>query len=329
VFYIIALLLIVLVLWGGMKLLRLVGGKPAAPARSAAPQREFHDPVYVLLMRSEPLTLTEDAVANAYEQTFGKRPKVKTVPWPSETAIASMAPGLPGVTFRSANAPKSNRAGLEQIAARLQDPETKQAVLNHRAWLMCEAVADEPPPKDPDLLLKVHMMLGRVASAFVDDKTTVVMLPLLSRAVSVRPDTRERLFSMSLAELYQIPNGDAAAYFSVGKDDQVAKAMQEAQRRLPEFKNHISSPASKEHTMLKVRFKTDQGHEYVWTTCTSLEGDRFVGEIVNDTIDPTVPVKGSRVLVEPKDVVDWVYVDEQGTPQGFFVERVLMQRSKQ
>jgi uncharacterized protein YegJ (DUF2314 family) len=328
VFYLVCGVLVIIVLFFGMKVLRKVGPKQASGvAPRSQSQDEVFTPVYVLLFRNAPIELTEDMVRGAYEKAFQITPRVKGVPTSDGLSFIAMAPKGPPLAFIRGNRPRTSPEATNRLASELRDPAAAKGVREHTSWISVEAIANEPPPSDMQLLQTIQMMLSCAASSFVDKNTTVVMLPLTSRAVAVNPETKTQLFEMRLHALFNYGNADNAVFSAGTRDPAIDKAIEEAQRRLPEYLLAMRDAGKPGAGIFKAKFVfSEDGHsgsEYIWMSYAGADDGKLHGVIENDPVATSLPKKGSRVTVRQSDVVDWFYLDKNNKPVGMFVERVL------
>ena len=91
-----------------------------------------------------------------------------------------------------------------------------------------------------------------------------------------------------------------------GDDAEMNAAIEEAQRRLPEFRRALESDARRaiptiEGALVKARFESliTGEPEHIWLEDAGFEGDNIVGTIANEPKNIPELDKGERVLSRP------------------------------
>ena len=122
------------------------------------------------------------------------------------------------------------------------------------------------------------------------------------------------------------------AYKFDGDDPELNAAIEEAQRRLPEFRRALDEDSRRlipviEGALVKVRFTSPVtgASEHLWIEDAGFEDDEIVGTVASDPNNIPELSKGAWVTVSPDDVSDWVY-RQQGRTVGGFTIRVMQRR---
>jgi uncharacterized protein YegJ (DUF2314 family) len=117
-----------------------------------------------------------------------------------------------------------------------------------------------------------------------------------------------------------------------GDDPEINAAIEEAQRRLPEFRRALDIDARRlipqiEGSLVKARFESAITHEieHMWLEDACFEGDTIVGTLSSEPSAIPEHSKGDWVTVSPEAVSDWVY-REGGRTFGGFTIRVMQRR---
>jgi uncharacterized protein YegJ (DUF2314 family) len=97
-------------------------------------------------------------------------------------------------------------------------------------------------------------------------------------------------------------------------------AVEEAQRRWPEFVAAFARRAPEQTFGVKVPITDGKTTEFIWVSVTSLEDDRICGKIDNDPVDLTNVKHGSRVRVKQRKLNDWAYMVGDEMIGGFTVK---------
>jgi len=117
-----------------------------------------------------------------------------------------------------------------------------------------------------------------------------------------------------------------------GDDPELNAAIQEAQRRLPEFRRALDNDARRlipviDGALVKARFDNPITGtiEHMWIEDVGFEGEQIVGTLASEPNDIPELSKGAWVSVSPDDISDWFYLQGGRTIGGFTV-RIMQQR---
>jgi uncharacterized protein YegJ (DUF2314 family) len=121
-------------------------------------------------------------------------------------------------------------------------------------------------------------------------------------------------------------------YKFYGDDPELNAAIEEAQRRLPEFRRALDEDARRlipalNGALVKARFENPVtgALEHMWLEDVGFEGDRIVGTLASEPDNIPELSNGQWVSVSPEDISDWVYRQGDRTVGGFTV-RVMQRR---
>jgi uncharacterized protein YegJ (DUF2314 family) len=121
-------------------------------------------------------------------------------------------------------------------------------------------------------------------------------------------------------------------YKFYGDDPELNAAIEEAQRRLPEFRRALDEDARRlipalNGALVKARFENPVAGalEHMWLEDVGFEGDRIVGTLASEPDNIPELSNGQWVSVSPEDISDWVYRQGDRTVGGFTV-RVMQRR---
>jgi uncharacterized protein YegJ (DUF2314 family) len=118
--------------------------------------------------------------------------------------------------------------------------------------------------------------------------------------------------------IYQVPQNDP----------EMAAAILQAQKTLPEFIDHLKNPLPKQNfASLKARFPYDDlgNYEDIWIGNLAYDGEVFTGTIGNDPAFVTNLKFGDKVTIKPQDVSDWMIVQDGKLVGGY---TILVVRSR-
>lgn len=115
-------------------------------------------------------------------------------------------------------------------------------------------------------------------------------------------------------------------YKFYGDDPELNAAIEEAQRRLPEFRRALDEYARRlipvmAGALVKACFESPLTGkiEHMWIEDVGFEGDKIVGTLASEPNDIPHLSKGAWVPVSPENVSDWVYRQGGRTVGGFTV----------
>lgn len=121
-------------------------------------------------------------------------------------------------------------------------------------------------------------------------------------------------------------------YRFYGDDSELNAAIDEAQRRLPEFRRALEEDARRlipviEGALVKARFASPVtgAIEHIWIEDVGFEDEKIVGTIANDPNDLPELSKGDWVSISHDDISDWAY-RQGGRTVGGFTVRVMQKR---
>jgi uncharacterized protein YegJ (DUF2314 family) len=108
--------------------------------------------------------------------------------------------------------------------------------------------------------------------------------------------------------------------------------MEEAQRRLPEFRRALDEDARRliptiEGAIVKARFESPITHktEHMWIEDAGFEDEKIVGTLASEPNAVPEFKKGEWVSISPEDISDWAY-RQSGRTFGGFTIRVMQRR---
>lgn len=110
-------------------------------------------------------------------------------------------------------------------------------------------------------------------------------------------------------------------------DPKLQRAISEARSHLPEFWSKVrQAPEDRQRDFaVKVRFRTEQGAEFLWVRGPLRRAAKVTGTL--DQRPMVLPVqKGEPVEFREGDIVDWMIRNDDGTLEGGQTEKVLAGR---
>lgn len=290
--------------------------------------------ISVVMLRTKPLPLTESDVRGAFRRAFKAEAKVEATPMPDGNANAFMvlSDSIPPLGVICAKIPYMPPDEARDIAEHLEHEVTRNAMTQHTCWVSVDAMGVDSS-SGKDIVAGAHALCAKLAAEFADEDCLLLFLPATNRVAEVTSKAIDQLRAGELDTLFGDDDLHQPIFRPAANDADVAAAMAEAQRRLPEFLNAVSTGAGDQPALFKARFDVtqeggEQGNEYIWLSLKSVSGTGLTGTIENPPLDKSIPPKGSTVTIELGRVVDWLYVDSNKKPQGMFVDRVLLKKQK-
>ena len=111
-----------------------------------------------------------------------------------------------------------------------------------------------------------------------------------------------------------------------GEDAQMRAAIEEARRRLPEFRKALEEDWRRiipviDRPFFKALFQsaTTGKIEHMWIEVSRFDGDKIVGELANEPSEIPELSQGQEVKVLPSEISDWLYWEGDTTVGGFTV----------
>jgi uncharacterized protein YegJ (DUF2314 family) len=113
---------------------------------------------------------------------------------------------------------------------------------------------------------------------------------------------------------------DAPILSSEGVEQELQKAADEAQSRLPEFVSAFERRGKGGTFGVKAKFQEGDAVEWMWVLVEHVTDNGFEGRLDNNPGQLKRFKAGERITVKPEEVVDWVIKDGKGMRGGFSIE---------
>lgn len=196
----------------------------------------------------------------------------------------------------------------------------KQNLLReHTAWLACDWML--PVNDDDDDRQAAYRVMGLIMAAvakLVKGDVIAVLDKQTGRLVPYTENVPDRLTGDFPESVFE--EGMAPILSSDGLEDELQKAADEAQMRLPEFVSALERRKKGTIYGVKAKFTEGDAVEWMWVNVERLADDGFEGRLDNDPGELTNVKAGDRITVKPDEVVDWAVTDDAGMLGGFSVE---------
>lgn len=288
-------------------------------------RRRSQGPLSIVMLRDRPRTLSEAEVRQAYRLSVNQDAEVHRIEVDEHTT------GF-GVSGKEGGPPVyvicSHRTYVDDpndVAGGAEHQDVRRAIREHKAWISVDGVGLEGV-RDAEVIGGAFILLSRIASHFLDDGTTLLYQPASGRIGLASPQVGALLAAGDYAQVFAADEPNTPIVRAEPGDKRIAAAMDEAQRRLPEFIDAIKRLGEAGKPLVKIRFESSvdgqTGNEYIWCTVVRASPTTFTVTIENPPLDPTLGQKGDKITVTHDRVVDWAFVDGKKV-HGMFVERLL------
>lgn len=296
-------------------------------------QRRDAPPLSIVLLRTSPRNFSEADIRAAFRRVNKRDPQIQKIsPHPDANAYLVMGEGLPPLAVLDSRRQYAPPEDLALTSLQAEHPVLRDALLNHTAWVSIDVMGVDSASVSRKDRAVVYGVLGRIAAELLDDRCMLLYLPAEERVAEPGPEAERQLREGKIAELFGDHDLHAPMFLTNKDDEAINAAMQEARTRLPEFCAAFDRLGQSSEGLFKARFRIGEpdsdSNEYIWCKAQSLGAAGFTGVVLNHAVDPAVPTKDTVVTVTLDDIVDWMYVDEQKTPHGMFVDRILLSRKR-
>jgi uncharacterized protein YegJ (DUF2314 family) len=122
-----------------------------------------------------------------------------------------------------------------------------------------------------------------------------------------------------------------APVFNIGSaDPEMKAAVEEAQRRWPEFVSLFSrrSPTSDAPFIVKAPFGTADDEEFMWVMVEAIDEDFVRGKLANQPHRIVDLHEGQEVTVPVGAIIDWMCAGPDNRPVGGWTQMVLSKRAR-
>jgi uncharacterized protein YegJ (DUF2314 family) len=213
----------------------------------------------------------------------------------------------------------ARRYGDTPANAYKMDARLRLAWENHAAWTAIDLMGEVTEEQK----VAAYRVIGALIAGLIDDNCLAIGAT----------ETGKMVFNYSSAEIAKklrsedplsaLEVSDPIVYVS-GKDPRLKAAIEEAQRRWPQFTNAFARSKPGQGFAVKGPFSDGKHTEFMWMEVARIEGDFIHGRLSNDPNG----VKGLKlhdaVSLRVSQVQDWVYADS-GRMHGGFTVAVLQQ----
>jgi len=195
----------------------------------------------------------------------------------------------------------------------------KQRILKeHQAWIACDWMLPVANDDDRQLAYRTMGMVMATVGMLVTDDVIGLFDKGSGRLVSYSENVPVRLIGDFPESVFD--EQDAPVFSSNGLEDELRKAADEAQSRLPEFVSAFERRAKGNVFGVKARFEEGDAVEWMWIKIDHITDDGFEGRLDNNPAELKRVKAGDRVTVKADEVVDWVIKAGDEMRGGFSIE---------
>lgn len=104
-------------------------------------------------------------------------------------------------------------------------------------------------------------------------------------------------------------NGNDDVYNVAGDDEMMNQAIEKAVSSYDSFLNNFKNPGKDCNGFsIKMKFPYNNGNEHMWLGDLFYKGDKLMGVLDSDPVNPMAVHAGDTVEVERDKVSDWMYI---------------------
>lgn len=302
----------------------LAADPPVGGTREHAQPKKEERLISLVLLLREPRTLDEHSLANTVSTAVG-------IPHGHDESASSFVVAKPPyylIKLASGRFVVNTIAepyfkNTEKLAEGVKDPQLRQAIQAHRAWLAIDWAEKEEPAD----VKSVYQQLGKMAAALAGPDTLAVY----------NPDTDGlNVYDAALAESLKgddplkrfISASAAPEVISISNDDPRLKAAEaEAKKHWSDFVRAFREKRG-EHFAVKGRISEGENAEYLWLSVTDIDNERVHGTLANAPVDLKGLKLGQDLHIKIDEVDDWLYLGPDKQPKGGFTQKVLAEAAK-
>ena len=210
----------------------------------------------------------------------------------------------------------------QEMAQGASDLRLKKAIEDHRAWMAVDYMHGFVPDRPRE---GYYLPIARLIAELADDSCLAIYHPESGRINVWDPGLKEALLGPDPLKHFSTPANPPVWNVKEG-DREMAAAVAEARRRLPEFVDAFRRQDGGRFS-IKAPITAGGTTEHIWIEVDRIEDDRIGGTLGNEPVNLGGMKLGDRVDVAMAEVEDWVFVRD-GDPQGLFTAKTLAGRKK-
>jgi len=281
--------------------------------RRASPDRIVS---FVYLLRAH-RGLEIQQIRKAVARALGDNPAIKVVPTERTNCFIIQTPDV-ALGLADVNGPYVPDVG--EAADRIRDFLCKKAMQEHQAWLAVDQIGD--PPLDGTAIS--YRYIGRIMAELAGDDVLAIYCPENDQMNSYGLDLPALLRSNQPMQALVQPRAVKTVHVA-DDDEEMAAAVAEARRRWPQFEAAFRKRRTMQGFAVKVPFREGESLEFMWVEISSIDGEVLHGNLVSDPEIISSLKLNDEVVVDLKDLNDWMYSDGREMIGGF-TAKVLERR---
>jgi uncharacterized protein YegJ (DUF2314 family) len=203
-------------------------------------------------------------------------------------------------------------------AAITPDLRKQNLLREHKAWLACDWMLPVNDDEDRQTAYRVMGLIMAAVAKFVNGDVIAVLDKQSGRLVPYTDNVPDRLTGDFPESVFE--EGMAPILSGDGLEEELQKAADEAQQRLPEFVSALERRKKGVTYGVKAKFTEGDAIEWMWVNVDRVTDDGFEGRLDNDPGELKNVKAGDRITVKADEVVDWAITDDNGMRGGFSVE---------
>lgn len=298
--------------------------------RAARDERELIALVFLLPQPRElPEELVRDAIERVWDLKLAREPR-RSGDWLIEAGQLSPALARPDATNYLVDA--NDRMFLinsvrrpyvddpEKLADSIPDLRLRRAICSHRAWISVDLYGEPPTEEEKPV---VYALLGKLLAEFAGDDCLALFCPETQRCNEYAPEMVERLRAGQALSILENPTHSPIIQVE-GTDPRMVAAVEEANRRWPEFVAALATRKCPEDIFaVKARFSEGEEEEFMWVSVDKIDGEKILGRLGNSPAMIKSLREGDYVTVSRENLNDWLYGYTDGQPVGGFTMKVM------
>ena len=268
-------------------------------------KKKDDDIVAIVTIEREPRRITRDRIKNMLD-TLGVIAEV-TEEQPSYIRVISQGWNYVIYSLPVPYKPFKN--------TKFDEERMRQVVADHTSYFVAECMecpTNQDRRDSRPLLAKLSALLIDDQSLAIYDWTTARYAVLDQKIIDYLTEGDPDGAVLGHANLYRAV-----------RDEEMEKAISEAQRRWPEFCAAYAKKEPEQKFIVKGAFRWNDHVEHMWISPTAAHPNRAEGTLRNVPVNLPKPRCGDAVTIALQDISDWHFTTETGETVGDFTKAAL------
>ena len=206
---------------------------------------------------------------------------------------------------------------LREVLARIAEPEFRDAVRSHKAWISVDWIGDVSPPDRAE----AYRLLASVLAELAADDCVALYVTETDALSAWRKETLAALRQPNPI-IFLVNNGSLLTRTG---DPRMTAAVAEAKRRWPEFLAAWQCRTSGQFFAVKAEFPVDGSNECMWVIANNVYDSSVIGTLDNEPDWIHTLHKGDKVILQQNRIIDFLYIENEKRIGGF-TDAVLRER---